>query len=693
LSAIFVRLLTHEEKDTALAEAIQAVSRGEQADGVYLVEPAAFRQVPGAPFAYWVSERVRRLFTELPPFEGEGRTVRQGLATADDFRFVRAWWEVAPERILDAANGPDWREDLEAFQEWCRKRTFEAKRWVPFAKGGEYSPYYADIHLVVNWENDGSAVKSYIVERYPYLGGNWQWVVKNTGYYFRPGLTFRQRPHRCGSFAALPAGCIFSTSGQAALAAGGLHALLAMMNSTLVTGLVLLCGGRGQEGSGQTIKFEAGMVSLVPVPSSLPAVLGSTALKAYRFVRALCQPDETTLAFAAPAITMLRSEDASVGEQVRLAERSRCATIHELAEIQAGLDDLTQELYDLSEADYAMTVADIPSSAERWGGRAGENDRGVPNDFVEGFLQWLLGAVFGRWDARMAMNPELVPQLQDAFCPLPVCPPAMLVGPDGLPAKPDWIASEEWLRARPDAAKLPPEGSVKKPAITQAEYPLRVDWDGILVDDEGHPDDIVQRVRDVLALVFGERAEAIEHEACEILGVRSLRDYFRKQFFDFHIKRYSKSRRKAPIYWYLTTRRKSYGLWLYYHRLTRDTLYLAVQRYVEPKLNHTRSRMSEVKSRLDELGQGAPRREKRRLEREFEDLEKLEAEVVEFREALQRVIALGYEPDLDDGVIINIAPLHEVVPWREAEKMWRELLAGKYEWSSMSKRLRERGLL
>ena len=78
-TAIFLRLLRDEDKGRVLAEAIAALREGRRLESMtYPVPPVSFRQVPGSPFAYWVSERLRRLFTELPPFESEGRAVKQG---------------------------------------------------------------------------------------------------------------------------------------------------------------------------------------------------------------------------------------------------------------------------------------------------------------------------------------------------------------------------------------------------------------------------------------------------------------------------------------------------------------------------------------------------------------------------------------------------------------------------------------
>jgi hypothetical protein len=136
-----------------------------------------------------------------------------------------------------------------------------------------------------------------------------------------------------------------------------------------------------------------------------------------------------------------------------------------------------------------------------------------------------------------------------------------------------------------------------------------VNADGVLVDDPDHNDDILRRVRDILEAVWKNRADAIENEACEILGVTDLRDYFRKPgaggFWDDHIKRYSKSRRKAPIYWLLQSSKKNYALWIYYHRLDKDTLFKALLNYVEPKIRREDARLHELRSQKAALGAAA----------------------------------------------------------------------------------------
>ena len=226
-------------------------------------------------------------------------------------------------------------------------------------------------------------------------------------------------------------------------------------------------------------------------------------------------------------------------------------------------------------------------------------------------------------------------------------------------------------------------------------YPLSIDWDGILVDDPDHPDDIIRRVRDVLEVIWKDRSDAIEKEACEILSVSDLRDYFRKPgaggFWDDHVKRYSKSRRKAPIYWLLQSSKKNYALWIYYHRLDKDILFKALLNYVEPKIRREEARLEELRSQKTTLGPAA--KGVKKLDKDIDRQEAFLSELRDFEDKLRRAANLHLDPDLNDGVVLNIAPLRELVPWKEAKFYWDDLMDGKYEWSSIGKQLREKGLV
>jgi len=281
-------------------------------------------------------------------------------------------------------------------------------------------------------------------------------------------------------------------------------------------------------------------------------------------------------------------------------------------------------------------------------------------------LSHAAGYIFGRFDIRFATGEKQPCDVLAPFAPLPCSSPGMLGDTDGKPFM-----------------------------ATPSGYPLRIDWDGIVVDDPGQGCDIVRRVRDVLGIIWRDRAEAIEKEACEIHGVKDLRDYFRKPgkggFWDDHISRYSKSRRSAPIYWLLQSSKKNYALWLYYHRLDNDLLFKALVNYVEPKIRLESSGLEALRNQKAAVGDRG--KEAKRLATELEQQEDFISELRDFEDKLRRVANLHLEPDLNDGVVLNIAPLHELVPWKEAGEYWEELLKGKYEWSSIGKQLRQKGLV
>ena len=67
--------------------------------------------------------------------------------------------------------------------------------------------------------------------------------------------------------------------------------------------------------------------------------------------------------------------------------------------------------------------------------------------------------------------------------------------------------------------------------------------------------------------------------------------------------------------------------------------------------------------------------------------EQFVSELLDFANKLRRVANLHLDFDLNDGVILNIAPLWEMVPWAEPKKYWNELQEGKYDWSHVAYQL------
>ena len=162
------------------------------------------------------------------------------------------------------------------------------------------------------------------------------------------------------------------------------------------------------------------------------------------------------------------------------------------------------------------------------------------------------------------------------------------------------------------------------------------------------------------------------------------RTYFQRGFFERHRKQYSKTKRKAPIYWQLATPSASYSVWLYYHRFTRDTFFKLLNEYVKPKLDHERQKLERVRGE----GGAEPTRSQRK---EIEDQEKFVAELAAMAEEVERIAPL-WNPNLNDGVIINFAPLWRLVPqnksWqKECKSCWDKLVKGDYDWAHLAMHL------
>ncbi len=626
------RLLSEDEPAAPLAAAVEAVRTGKTAANVFDVDPVSFRQIPNAPFSYWVSERMRHLFREFPPL-GRSVLVASGTGTLNDFRFLRLAWETH-----------------------CDTRNYT---WFPYAKGGVFSPYYYDYSLCVRWADNGAEMKAWVVVRYG--GGHWARNIRSTEHYCRPGLTWPRRTQSGLALRAMPAGCVFADKGPAAFVESDdseeLLGLLALTNSQPFRGLVEIQMAFGS--------YEVGVMQRTVLPATTDPHLAAPAIQAWSIKRSRDTVNLTSHAFIAPA---LARPSATLDEAAAAWAASLAEAESNLADLQRQIDDTAYRLYGIGDDD-RRAIEQMVGKED--GGKRAEGSLGDEEDegedeapqadaaaLVSALLDYALGAVFGRWDIRYATGAKLAPPEPDPFDPLPVCPPGMLQNSAGLPA---------------GAGEVP------------TDYPLRITCSGILVDDKGHDKDIETRVREAIGVIWGERAEAITQEACELLGVATLRDFFRKPtgFFADHLKRYSKSRRQAPIYWPLSSPKNLYTVWLYYHRLTADTLFAVIRDHVTPKLQFEEGRAFGL--RQEAVPSASPSQR-----REIAEADDLVTDLRTFRDELQRVAPL-FKPDLNDGVIINHAPLWRMAglpKWRkDLQVCWDKLAGGNYEWSHLAMRL------
>jgi len=682
--SIFVRCLMFKDKDLKLQRAIEALNADKFSNLVFIINPDEFSRLKGSPYCYWISTDVIRKVARYPSLEGNYGTIRVGLQTGEDWRFLRLAWEV-PNNLIGPA--PLSLTTPLEFKDTCITQFNQEKKWAFFSKTESALPWFSPIVLILNYKKNGYELKNFFDTT-----GQPKSVLRSPEYYFLPGFSYMLRSTRLVPY-IVPAGVI-PTAGRAQVypKEGKEYYLLGYCASLVASAIARFSG----ENFGQP-KFQASIVQNIPVPElsrDLTERLSQFIEREYHSRRLIVQQYEPYQEFALPGLLFNQCRSSIDWSRYSLLGWELELEIAEamgVSEIQ--LDELARDIRESLEMQYCNGVEPADSSQDDEDEELATVSyiEDTPKTQYEELVSYLLGLAFGRWDIRFALDKSLLPNLPDAFHPIPVCPPASLVSPNGLPASPENIASEHWLRLRRTTEMLPvverddviDKSGNKYPAnITDQDYPLKVAWSGVLVDDPDSLDDIVRRVRETLSIIFKNESEIMEMEIISALEINSLRNYFTNfsdnGFWADHLRRYSMNRRQAPIYWALSTPSFSYTLWLYYHRLNDQILYTCVNDFVEPKLKQ----VSEEAARLRHKRSRSAADEK-----ELERLTDFECELKDFRAELLRVAAF-WKPNLNDGVQITAAPLWRLFqhkPWqKKLKETWEKLERGDYDWAHLA---------
>lgn len=559
-----------------------------------------FAKITGEPVAYWVSEKVRDAFANNPMIDDVLET-RNGMSTTNNNLFLRCWFEIS---LLKCGLGDFTRQSAKQSQ----------RKWFRYNKGGEFRRWFGNNDYVVNWENDGEYLKSYVAERY----GSYSKEIRSEDRYFDESITWSGVTSSQTGFRYSPQGAIFDSgaNGLFAQKAEIVKYTLGFLNTKLVVDFVKCVNPTINTGSGTIGK--------------LPLCIKDGEIEKVNLIVEEC-------------IENSRSDWDSF-------ETSWDFKTHPLVEMSEGLWDATATAADMDY--YYGSLPEVSCPLEvcylLWQGQCKERFNQLKANEEE--LNRIFIDIYG-------LQEELTPEVEDKdvtvrkadlqrdIKSLLSYAVGCMFGRYSLDVEGLAYAGGEW-----DSSKY------------QSYIP---DADNVIpiTDEEYLDDDIVSRLCDWLKVAYGaDTLEANLDYIAKALGNKGstsreiIRNYFLNDFFKDHCQTYSVTGSgKRPIYWLFDSgKQNGFKALVYLHRYTPDTIgnlridYLhKMQRVYESEINRMQDMMDHSEN-AREVAAASKRKDK---------LAKQLKECREYDEKISHLALSRIELDLDDGVKVNYRKL------------------------------------
>ena len=578
--------------------------------GRYETKQSVFGLIPGRPIVYWASRQMLNVFAVGTPL-GEIADTKVGLQTGDNERFLRQWFEVSDDRSYMRARD---REDAQA----------SGARWFPHNKGGEYRKWWGNQDYVVNWEDDGREIQSFVDPK----TGKQRSRPQNIDCYFRPCVSWARVSSGDPSFRLFDSSSIFNDKGSAIFLDSEKQTfrIIGYLNSSTTLQL--------ESTIAPTVMFEVGQMKNLPWIE--PEFFDATGVeRLIDIFRADWDARETSWDFARPPY--LRGGHSLLQDAFDDWYRRSCETADEAQRLETENNRYWADVYSLAgevEIDVPLSRVSLTYNPRF----AFAPTKGAPKRSEEEYrwlhyqrsarelISWAIGVTMGRYSVDV---------------------PGLVLA--------DQTSSLDEFRAR------------------VAEPRLEPDDDGIIpVTGGAFDDDASRRVKAVLRVVFGasDLGDNIEF-LTRCLAVKSgsataefvppvipadpeqaLEDYMVKSFAADHQKDYS----GRPVYWSLESPKGTFRALIYLHRYTPDTVGQVLTKYAVPFVDRLKAE-SEAIGRDRDAVKGNDRksdRERARFDKKRAEIDAKIAEVQGYIDSvLQPLAQRRIHLDLDDGVRIN----------------------------------------
>lgn len=490
--------------------------------------------------------------------------------------------------------------------------------------GSGFSLFYTDTRDCVKWANNGAAIK--VHKSFRNSSGEFQ---------LRSGVGFGKRGDIVDTH-ILKSNNFFTVEGMAfpGISKSTSFATLAYTNSILAQYSVNLYTAQHKQ---------AGNMNLLPMPDYAikQTEIENVCNSIINIKRHFFSLDETNLEYHGLIAQLNISSSIEVAlDNLQSAITADYTHYQELVEQN---DDLWMDLAKIDrESDFRKTLNEYKSRRpyEELLSIDGASSQNIIDKKVmaQEIMMELVGMAFGRWDTAYAKGTKQIPEFGDVF--------------DALPFMPVVSLSE-----------------------APVDYAVNIPEDGILSNQTEGAICLSSRVRDVMHFLWAERADDLEYELCQLIGCKSLQAYFESPtgFFEYHFKRYTKSRRKAPIYWPLSSEDGSLTYWVYYPKLSKNTLPSLILK-LRDENEAIRSNINNAMVAHDKVLETNLRAQQQQVEGMIEEI--------------TRIIDLGYEPNHDDGVPVTSCPLVNLIRHRgwntECASNLETLKNGDYDWSHLA---------
>lgn len=358
--ATYVRLVAHNSQQ-AKEEAFLSGSDRNTA------KKENFKRIPGCPVAYWVSERLLKIYDE--PRISKHLTCKSGIMTGDD-SYIKAWTEVNVNRISFKCNTVN---DMEGF------------KWFPLNSGGEFRRWYGNNTYVVDLLNGGENIKNNVKN----------YRLRDSVYYFKSGITWGRITSSNIAFREIIEGSLFGDAGPVAFVENKRKYLLGLLNSR-VTSHVL-------SATNPTLNFQVRDIKAIPTIIDKAKFDGIEAIVTTNIALSRTDWDsfETSWDFKRyPLICGERTVAAAFGKWEREAkERFEMLKANEeelnriFIDIYGLQDELTPEVEDKDATVHRIydNKEDVPESMK------GSNYVLTKQDVIKYFISYAVGCMFGRY--------------------------------------------------------------------------------------------------------------------------------------------------------------------------------------------------------------------------------------------------------------------------------------------------------